>query len=263
VQILPLKTRILKPNLELGKTLEDAFLTNKCELKEKDVLVLSSKVVALSEGRLVDLSTIKPSAKAIKLNRTFYGKGKEDPRVTELILREADKVFPGKMFLTLKGGVLIPSAGIDKSNVPDGFVILWPKDSWKSARTIRKQLCKKFKLKKLGVIICDSRCQPMRWGVIGVAISWAGIEGVEDARGTKDIFKKPLKVTKKAVADNLTSAALVVMGEAAEKVPFVLIKNAPVKFTNKQQSVKDIFIKPGECIFEGIYNKEVLKNNSK
>lgn len=271
LEIYPLKTQILQKRFNLLKTMESLLSKSKFCLKNGDILILSSKIVALSHGRIVDLNKITPSAAAKKLKKTHYGKGKEDPRVIELVLREmvapprrginclaslrlgmADKIFPGKMLLTLKNNILIPSAGIDASNAPKDFVILWPENPWKTVQNLRTALSKKFKLKRLGVVIIDSHCQPLRWGTTGIALSWAGFEGIEDCRGKKDIFGKKLKVTKKAVADNLASSALLVMGEAAEKIPFALVRNAPVQFTNHIQKKNEIFIQPKDCLFKDV-----------
>lgn len=259
LEIYPLKTGILQKNFNLLKTIESLLSKSrhqrkagKIPLKNGDILILSSKIVALSQGRVVDLNKITPSSAAKRLKKTHYGKGKEDPRVIEIVLREADKVFPGKMLLTLKDGILIPFAGIDFSNAPKGFAILWPENPWKTAQNLRAALKKRFKLKKLGIVIIDSHCQPLRWGTTGIALSWAGFLGVEDCRGEKDIYKKPLKVTKKAVADNLASSALLVMGEAAEKIPFALIRNTPVKFTARMQKKSEVFIRPKDCLFGNV-----------
>lgn len=252
LKIYPLKSPILKKNFNLLKTIEFLLSKSKLKLKNGDILILSSKIVALSEGRVVNLNKIIPSAVAKQLKKTHYGKGQEDPRVIELVVHEADKIYPGKMLLTLKNNILIPSAGIDTSNSPKDFVILWPKNPWKTAQNLHNELKKKLKLKRLGIVIIDSHCQPLRWGTTGIALSWAGFLGVEDCRGKRDIYKKPLKVTKKAVADNLASSALLVMGEAAECVPFALVRNAPIKFTNRIQNKKDYYVEPKKCIFGGI-----------
>lgn len=258
MQILPLKTSVLKINFDLLNEIEKTLRKLRAPLQEGDILVVSSKILALSQGRVVDLSKIKPDKTALKLKKTRYGYGHEDPRVIELCLRESDFVIPGKMLLSMKNNILIPSAGIDLSNIPEGYAILWPEELWKAAKEIWGNLKNKFKLKKFGVIICDSRCQPLRWGTTGIALSWAGFEGIEDCRGEKDIYGKRLFVTRKAVADNLASAALVVMGEASEKTPFALIKDAPVKFTARSPDLKEFFVKPADCIFCGIYNKKIL-----
>lgn len=252
LEIYPLKSPILQKNFDLLKTIDFLLSKAKLRLKNGDILILSSKIVALSQGRVIDLNKIIPSAEAKKLKKTHYSIGQEDPRVIELVLREMDKIFPGKMLLTLKNNILIPSAGIDASNSPKDFVILWPKNPWKEVQNLRTALSKKFKLKRFGVVIIDSHCQPLRWGTTGIALAWAGFEGVEDCRGKKDIYKKPLKVTKKAVADNLSSSALLVMGEAAEKIPFVIARGAKVKFTNRMQKKNEVFIRPKDCLFEDV-----------
>jgi len=263
MQLLPIKTAVIKKDSDLCATIIDALSKNRARIGNGDILVISSKIVALTQGRIVELKKIIPSARAKALNKTQYGEKREDARFVQLVLNEADAVLPGEMLLTLKDGILIPSAGIDRSNAPDGFVILWPKNPWDVAQKLLRSFCAHFGIKKFGVVICDSHCTPLRLGVTGIAIAWAGFKGVEDIRGEKDIFGKKLKVTRKAVADNLSSAALVLMGEAAEKTPFVLIKNAPVKFTNKMQKHDEIFIEPDKCLFRGIYNRETLLSLSR
>lgn len=258
-----LVTPLLKPHFDLKKTIILALRNNGKKLKNGDVIVVSSKIVAVSQGRIVELKTVKPGRVAQKRATTHYGLGKEDPRVVELVLQEADAVVAGRMLLTLKDGCLIPSAGIDLSNAPKDTAILWPHKTEKVAHTLWKTLRTYYKIKDLGVIIGDSHCQPLRMGTTGLAIAWAGFEGVQDERGKLDLFGKPLKVTRKAVADNLTSSALVVMGEAAERVPFVLIRGAPVRFTSKKQHARDAYVPADECIFEGLYKKSAITTLTK
>lgn len=258
MQLIPITTSIIKNVDNLFEVVLTGLKKNEVKVVEGDILVISSKILALTQGRIIELKRIKPSARAKALNKTQYGLAREDERFVQLVLDEADAVLPGKMLLTLKDGILIPSAGIDRSNAPEGFAILWPEDPWNVAQKLLRSFCAHFHLKKLGVIICDSHCTPLRLGVTGIAIAWAGFFGIEDARGTKDIFGKKLKVTQKAVADNLSSAALVLMGEAAEKTPFVLIKNAPVKFTDKMQKRSEVYFDPENCLFRGIYNKNTI-----
>lgn len=257
MEILPIKTSLLRKNFSIEEMILKNLQKNKITPKNGDVLVISSKVLALSQERVVKLSEILPSAKAKKLAKNNYHR---DARLVELIFREAESVFIGPVLTTLKDGILIPGAGIDLSNAPDGYAILWPKNPWAAAENLAKTFHTKFHLKRLGIIISDSRCTPLRWGVTGLALAWAGFLGVEDARGEHDIYGKPLTVTKKAVADNLASAALVVMGEAGERVPFVVIRDAPVKFTLRKQKLSEIFVKPSECIYSGIYKKNFLKS---
>lgn len=259
LQIIPLTTHILAKNFALAETIAKTLRKNKVILKNGDVLIMSSKVVALSQGRLVDLREISPSSRAKRLVKKYrkFHEAQSASRLVELILREADKVFPGDFLTTLKDGVIIPAAGIDRSNVPKNFAILWPKNPWNLTRNLGKTLRLALRIKRLGVVIADSHCQPLRWGTTGLALAWAGFFGVEDARGERDIFGKKLQLTRKAVADNLASAALLVMGEAGEKIPFTVIRGAPVKFTKRMQKKSEVFVKPRECMFSGIYGKNV------
>lgn len=255
MEIQPLKTGILKEKCNLLEEIQNAIKKNRAKIHDGDILIISSKIVALSQGHIVEIKKIRPSRRALSLQKTPYAIGKEDASFIELVLRESDKVFPGKMLTTIKDGMLIPAAGIDRSNIPAGFAVLWPKNAWKTAQQLQKKLLQKFRIKKLGLVICDSHCQPLRWGTTGLALAWAGFLGVEDARGQKDIFGKKLQLTRKAVADNLSSGALLVMGEAGEKIPFAIIRGAPVQFTNRVQRRSEIFVKPNECIFSGVYKK--------
>jgi len=196
--------------------------------------VIASKVLAYSQGRLASATP--------------------DEEFEELIKSEADEVLEeGDMVLTMKNKVLIPNAGIDRSNVPEGQAVLWPKEPFKSAEAMRKELMEKFGLDKLGIVISDSHCQPLRMGTSGIAIGWAGFEGVHDDRGSKDLFGREMVYTKIATADNLASAANLEMGETDASVPFVIIRDANVTYTNKNASAEDYFISPEECIYRGLY----------
>lgn len=204
------------------------------KLESRDILVIASKVLAYSQGRLRPAPT--------------------DEAFRELIRLEADRVLEeGDMVLTMKNKVLIPNAGIDRSNVPEGQAVLWPDKPFESAREIRRELMEKFGLAELGIVISDSHCQPLRMGTSGIAIGWAGIEGVKDERGSKDLYGRPMKYTKIAVADNLASTANLEMGETDASVPFVIVRDAKVTYTSEKASAEDYFISPNECIYRGLY----------
>lgn len=255
MEISPIKTEILKPGFDLLKTVEEKLSGL---IINGDIILLSSKIVALAQGRVADLKKIKPSKKALTLHKSRFRT--TDPRVIELILQESDFLFSGPIPTSLKNSIFTYAAGIDLSNAPEDHAILWPKNPGKMARFLRQKLCKKFRLKKFGVVICDSSCQPLRYGTIGLALGWAGFMGVEDLRGKKDIFGRKLRYTQRAVADNLASSALLVMGEADEKTPFVLIHHAQVKFTNRVQKKDEIFVRPEKCVWRGVYSKEFINN---
>jgi coenzyme F420-0:L-glutamate ligase/homotetrameric cytidine deaminase len=172
----------------------------------------------------------------------------KDPREMELILQESDEIMGGipGVVLTLREGFLYPNAGIDSSNAPPGHVVLFPADAQKSAFEIRERMAKG---RKIAVIIGDSRTHPLRLGCVGVALACAGLEPVEDARGQKDLFGRELKITRKAVADNLVSAAQIVMGEGDEGIPAVIIKGAPVSISEADCAIPTIA--PQECMYIG------------
>jgi len=196
--------------------------------------VIASKVLAYSQGRLVPVAS--------------------EGAFRELVKSEADEVLEeGDMVLTLKNRILIPNAGIDRSNVPEGQAVLWPDNPFGSAENIRHELMQKFDLAELGVVISDSHCQPLRMGTSGIAIGWAGFEGVRDERGSKDLYGRKMLYTKVAVADNLASAANLEMGETDASVPFVLVRGAKVTYTNRLASAEAYFIGPDECIYRGLY----------
>jgi F420-0:gamma-glutamyl ligase len=220
-----------------GEDLLQVFLNTKVCLKDTDVLCISSKVVALSQNRIVNIDD--------------YGKDEKEA-MKNLIQKEAEKVYPGKYDFTLKDGILIPFAGIDASNVPQGKLVLWPENSYKFAKDFHKKLCNHFKIKNLGILITDSRCQPLRWGVVGLALAWYGFEGVKDGRGKKDLFERRMEYTQIAMADNLASAAILEMGEGSECTPFALIQNSPVSFSIKDDFLEKSYVDPEEDIFQGV-----------
>jgi coenzyme F420-0:L-glutamate ligase len=239
MQLLPLKSPLLKSGDSLFVALNSALKQKKEALKNGDILIIASKVVSYSQGRLVKV------------------KGKKEFR--DLIHAEADTVLEdGDMVITLKNQILIPNAGIDNSNTPEGEAVVWPKEPFADARAIRKTLMKEFGLKDFGVLITDSHCQPLRLGTSGIGIGWAGFEGVEDVRGAKDLFGKEMKYTQIAVADNLASAGNLLMGETDASIPFVIARGLKVNWTEKKASSADYFISPDKCIYKSFYNKKLL-----
>lgn len=191
------------------------------QLKEGDIIVISSKYVAISEGRVIPLRAVKVGAEARAVAQTYH----MDPRLMELILRESDSVLGGipGFILASWEGLLTPNAGIDKSNVEHGRVVLYPRRPQESASRIREAL--RFALGiNVGVVVCDSRLMPTRRGTTGVALASSGIEAIVDLRGKSDLFGNVLRVTSQAIADDLTSAAQLLMGESNEAVPIVIVR---------------------------------------
>jgi len=165
-------------------------------------------------------------------------------------LKEADEVLSGvpRILLTLKNKMLMPNAGIDHSNAPPNHVILLPKDPWVSSEKARSVVMKRFG-RKIGVLLMDSRVMPLRMGTIGLALGVAGFEPLEDLRGEPDLYGKVLLLTLRAIADDLASAAQIIMGEAAEGNPGVLVRGAPIKMTDKPVNRDSMYIPPEECLY--------------
>lgn len=239
--IKPFKTRVFKE----GEELLPFILKYLKKLPENSVLVVTSKIVALAEGRTALFESKRQKIKIIKEESEFTIKTKH-------------------AWLTIKDGIVMAGAGIDESNA--GYenqrkLILLPKDSFKSASKLRTKLQKIFKVKNLGVLITDSRTGPLRAGIVGMSLGYAGFKGIRDYRGTKDIFGRILKMSRTDVADSLATSAVLCMGEGREQQPLALITNAPVEFTNKINK-KELIINPKDDLYLPLF-KGILKSNGK
>lgn len=199
-----------------GENLLDFVLDHsKQDLKENSILAVTSKIVSLAENRTVDKKTID------KL---------------ELIKKECEH-YIGEIgyncHLTIQQGLLVPSAGVDESNSANGEYILYPKNPFSSADKLCQSIKQKLSLKNFAVLITDSRTFPLRKGVIGVALAYSGFKAVKSLIGKEDLFGRPLKVTTINIVDALASAAVLIMGEGAEKCPLAVIDSVPLVFTEK------------------------------
>ncbi|WP_292485911.1 coenzyme F420-0:L-glutamate ligase [Methanohalobium sp.] len=252
MQMFGIKTPIIKSGDDILKAVGAGFENARIIPQDNDILILAESAVATAEHRMIKLSDVKSSEMA----KEYAQKYEIDPREMELILQECDEIIggvPGAV-LTITRGNLSPNAGIDSSNAPDGYVILLPENAQKSAESIREGINKQF-FCNLGVIIGDSRTQPMRLGCVGIALGTSGIVPVEDARGCRDLYGKSLNITHKATADNLVSAAQIIMGEAGECTPAILVRGAPVDIVN--ESVEMHLFSRNECM----YYSNISKNN--
>jgi len=213
---------LIKKGDNLGEIIFESLKKNGFELSENDIVVITEKIVSKAEGRLVELKDVVPSEKASELAEAV---GK-NPKIVELVLRESNEVLAtGENFIIVetRDGLVMANAGVDESNLEDGFAKLLPVDPDGSARKLRSFLEEKSG-KKLGIIIADSLGRPFRSGSVGVAIGASGIHALWDRRGEKDMMGKELTVTRVAVGDCLASAANLVMGEASEGIPVVVIR---------------------------------------
>ncbi|OGG53752.1 hypothetical protein A3H16_01730 [Candidatus Kaiserbacteria bacterium RIFCSPLOWO2_12_FULL_53_8] len=224
MNIRPIKTRFFKEDEDLV-----AFVTRHIpKLKDGSIVAVTSKIVALAEGRTSQAKGTRQKAAVIKAESEWAIKTKY-------------------VWLTEKDGMILANAGVDESNVDpagggaSGKLILLPEDSFATAQKLRSSLLQKYKIKKLGIVITDSRVMPLRAGVVGVALGYAGLRGLRDYRGKKDIFGRKLKFTQTNVADSLATAATLAMGEGSERQPLAIIEDASVEFV-AQVNKKELLI---------------------
>lgn len=239
IEIIPLTgIPLIQPGDDLAQLLGDAAARSG-DLRDRDVLVIAQKIVSKSEGRYVDLEQITPSPPAIEMARQCD----KDPRLIEVILSESVKVLrlrPGLIITRHRLGFVSANAGVDRSNVaPEGIdrVLLLPIDPDRSAAHIRSALRDRFGV-DLAVIIADSHGRPHRMGTVGVAIGLSGLPGVEDWRGRKDLFGYTLQHTEVGLADQIAAAATLMLGQAAESIPAVIVRGAA--FERREGSAGEI-----------------------
>lgn len=244
--ITPIKTEKILPK---QTSLTKIFDVSIKKFPEKSILVITSKIVALCEGRIIPHTT--------KLDDNFFKK-------------EADYYLPKKesrygIPLTIRDNAFIARAGIDSSNT-DGVYSLLPKDSYKTSRKIRTYLCKRFHIQHAGVIIVDSHSTPLRRGTTGVAIGWSGFRGVKNYENVPDIFGKHFTTHANHI-DALASSAALTMGEGNEQTPLTLIQKIDfVDFNSSSPTKKELdFFKPSfkDDLFAPLFNLKRLKKGTR
>jgi len=237
----------IKPNDNLPEIILEALEKSNIEIKDKDILVISQKIVSKSENRIIKLSNIIPSEEAINIAR-ITGK---DPRFIELVLRESVKVLKvkeGHIIVKTKQGIVCANAGIDKSNVEgEDYVVLLPEDPDFSAEKIRKYIENKTN-KKIGVIISDTYGRPLREGQINLAIGCSGVKVFKDYRGKKDRYGYILRIKNIAIADEIASAAELVMGQADESIPVAIVRGLDILFEGEKG--KDLNMEEEKWLFK-------------
>lgn len=216
-------------------------------LQDGDILVLAQKIISKAEGRWVNLVSIQPSRRAIKLAKKID----KDPRLVEMILRESNQVIRtriGTIIVEHRLGFVCANAGIDHSNVAgtgdnnEEWVLMLPENPDASAQGIRNKL-EAISGAHLGVMIIDSHGRAWREGVVGVAIGLSGIPGLVDMRGKSDLFGYTLRITTIGAADELAAAASLVMGQANEATPIVHVRGFP--YTLQEGNLKEL-LRPKE-----------------
>lgn len=236
MQFIPVKTKIfLPPQDDLFRELETVLPT----LCDGDVVLVSSKVVAISEGRCL---------KVVEADKT------------KLVEVEADYVIHTDYRpqpLTIKHNTFLGAAGIDESN-GNGYYILLPADCFASAQTIHEFLIQKFSLTNLGVIITDSRSLPLRYGATGVALGWWGIAPLQDHVGASDLFGRAFKYERSNIVDGIAAAANLVSGETDECMPVVIARDIPNLVFKDGNTSSELFSPLADDTFRVLYKNIIL-----
>lgn len=246
LSVFPIQSSLKIDKFELFESLKLDLVNSDIKPENGDVIVISSKYVANSQGRYMEYQNVHPSSEAGIVATKFQIK----PKIAEIILRESDIIFGGipGFVITSSDYIMAPNAGIDKSNAKKGTIILYPTDPYYIAEQLRRQFLLAYQI-HVGIIIADSRLMPARIGTVGVAIACAGIEPTSDLRGKKDLYGNPLKVTFQAVADDLASIANLKMGEGNEVIPAALVRDAGVKLTDRKIRENEMAISYDQCVY--------------
>ncbi|HEX3414755.1 MAG TPA: coenzyme F420-0:L-glutamate ligase [Stellaceae bacterium] len=218
--------KLVEPGDDLGTIAVAAFAASGLVPQAGDVLVVAQKIVSKAEGRYVDVTTVEPSERAIALAAEVD----KDPRFVEVVLSESKRVVrhrPGLLIVEHRLGLVMANAGIDHSNLPTAEagerVLLLPTDPDGSARALREHMRRSFGM-DIAVIVSDSFGRPWRKGTVGIALGSAGLPALIDMRGHPDLFGRELLVTETGFADEIAAAAGLLMGQADEAVPMVLVR---------------------------------------
>lgn len=247
LMVFPIPAPVRDVPFDLHQTILDALDAEGETLQNGDVLAVSSKYAAISEGRVVALADVELTDAAYALAARY----RMQPQIVQLVLNEADHVFGGipmGFLLTAKEGIISPNAGLDRSNIPSGHAVLFPKRPYETAERIRQAVQAQLGI-RIGVILTDSWLMPGRWGTTGVALASAGFEPVQDERGKSDLFGNAMAVTQRGIADAICQAAQLVMGERDEATPLAVVRNAGVQLTDRPLTAEDVAIPWQMCIY--------------
>jgi coenzyme F420-0:L-glutamate ligase/coenzyme F420-1:gamma-L-glutamate ligase len=233
VENLPL----IKKGDNLAELICNAAKKQSMPIQERDVIVITHVAVSKAEGNVVNLGEVSPS----ELAKEIAQKTEKEPALVEVILRETKEIVrmgPNSLITETKSGIVCANAGVDRSNVEgEGNVVLLPKNPNGSAQKIRQKI-KSLTGRDVAVIISDTHGRPLRMGEINVAIGVAGIKPIRDRRGEKDLFGYILKIKQTAVADELASAAELVIGQANEGIPVAIIRGYAYQIAENASAVE-------------------------
>ncbi len=243
VEIIPVKIdKNIQENDDIVKLLLSSLVHT--EIKDGDIVIVTQKIVSKQEGQIVQLSKINVTLLASGIG-SEYGK---DPRVVQKILDESKRIVRlsnGIIISETFHGFICANAGVDESNVENGYVTLLPKNANESAQKLREEIKKKTG-KNVAVIISDTFGRPFRMGQTNCAIGTAGVSVISNYIGTKDTFGRTLKVTEIAIVDELCSASELIMGKSLQ-IPIAIIRN--YKFDKSQDEIKELLRQKSEDLF--------------
>jgi len=241
IEVIPLP---INREIDIDDNLVSLVASSKQKLQDGDILVLSQKIISKQEGRIINLSTVIPSILALGIGSEYD----KDPKLVEVILSESKRIVRmenGIIIVETNNGFICANAGVDESNVVEGYVTLLPLDPDKSARIIQNEIFKKTG-KKIAVLISDTFGRPFRMGQTDCAIGVAGMDSIIDYQGRKDTYGRLLKVTAIAVADELCSASELVKGKLNSS-PAAIIRN--YKFLDKEGTIQSLLRPRDEDLF--------------
>ena len=233
LSVFPVRTPIYEASVPLANFVATALSEH---LRPGDIVAITSKIFSVAEHRTVSPDSI----------------GKR-----ELIEREADRFLgegPYGVCLTIKHGIFIPSAGIDESNSAEGDYLLFPEDPFASSEALRRELVARLGVSPIGILMTDSHTTPLRWGVTGIGLGFAGFHPVHSLVGRNDLFGRPLQFTRVNRLDALAAAAVLEMGESDECTPLAIIRGATVEFSETINPA-DIRIPLEEDLYRDFFRK--------
>jgi coenzyme F420-0:L-glutamate ligase / coenzyme F420-1:gamma-L-glutamate ligase len=234
---------IIKKGDRLGELVCNAAEKQGTPIQDGDILVVTHVVVSRAEGNTVNLDEVQPSEFAKKVAEQYQ----KDPALVEVVLRESRGIVRmgnGNLITETKHGFVCANSGVDRSNIQgERNVAPLPKDSDRSAETIRQEV-RRLTKHRVAVIVSDTHGRPLRMGEINVAIGVAGMKPIRDRRGEKDLFGYVLRMKQTAIADELSSAAELVIGQASEAVPVAIIRG--YKYPEAENAKATELIRPKE-----------------
>ena len=249
MEVIPLRlNRVVEVGNNVFNIVTRLVDSHDVRVQNGDVFVVASKIVSYEQSRLVKLADVAPSEAA----RVEAGQYAISAELMELVRREADVIFGGveHALLTLKDDMLTVNAGIDYKNSPLGCVTLWPVNLRLWIEAFRRGLEEYFSA-KVGVLVTDSSCIPLRIGTVGVGLAASGFKPLRDYRGREDLYGRRIMITQFAIAQSLADAAHSVMGEGAEHVPVVLVRGGAVEMSDETFVGADMAMPFEECFFAG------------